>query len=446
VEDNFWKVVVPCLAQSDSFVWDIVASIGWIFEYVPYEMTVTTFELTNIPHVKSIEHRQALKWYSRALANLRRRIDRNEMDGPFALLSCILCMCIELQQRNVGNAIRLFRSGNKIFSQSLFDKQRLTSIKSLALDQVVTPFLSRCGALVATIVIPLSDWLESSSTNKVHKLSNLPLTYTLTDITSHFYHLMFQVYEIVRVGVLMWNDEELIQILLPRREKALDELKRWRALFMDIWSSLDQHKTDSSDRLWLYSHLLMSWDICYIWLSTCTTGSQMVLDEYMDHFADILLHAQRLFDSSAQSMKLDQQQPSNIEMGVISALYFTAAYCRDPVLRRKALQLSRRAPHHESLWANVLMAQATEYAISLEEDQTYVELDLTDSISLAELHARPLPPEERRIQHIAVLGQKTNATGHVLALQLSRIAVDADGNKRTVHEDVWLERSTDIGT
>jgi hypothetical protein len=206
----------------------------------------------------------------------------------------------------------------------------------------------------------------------------------------------------------MWNDNEVIQILLPSRRITLDELKRWRASFMNGQVLLEEQRMCGKDISRLNTHLLMCWDVCYVWLSSCTIGSETIFDEHLDQFADIIHRAQLLLGISATTSAagLGQQEYSNYDMKVIPALYFTGIKCRDPVLRRKAIHLLRQAPSDGSLWAYVLLGRVIEHIAALEEGCRYRAADLTDPTVLAELCARPLPPEERRIQHIAITGQE----------------------------------------
>jgi hypothetical protein len=441
VEDDFWKSVVPCLALSDPIVWDIAVSSSYMFEHVPYDKLMPCFRPSSTPSATGVPHRQALKWYSRALSNLRQRLERSEMDSTYALLTCILCTCIEFQQKNVGNAMDLIQSGYKVLRQSFFTKNSATSAQTRALDEVVISFFSRHTLVVANFVImPLSEWTDHSGGINAPRRSICPPSDHVRNTRSQLYHLMYQAYEVVRIAVLMWNDAEVIKRLLSVQRVTLDEMKRWRVLFTEHYPSPQDGMSDENTQ-WLTSHLLMCWDVCYIWLSTCTDASEMAYDKHMEHFAEIILHAERALTLGAQTMT-DEQPPTKIGVGVVPPLYFTVMKCRDPVLRRKALHLLERAPPG-GLWADVLTARVVQNAIALEEGQPYEHVDLANPESLTELRARPLPPEARRLQNIAFTGQEKSHAGYTISLQLGRIATDASGRKRTVHETIHVEDSTE---
>jgi hypothetical protein len=67
---------------------------------------------------------------------------------------------------------------------------------------------------------------------------------------------------------------------------------------------------------------------------------------------------------------LGDTQPSfTFEMGVIPPLYFVAAKCRDPTIRRRALSLLKKAPRRESSWS-ALPTRVVEKTIALEEEHS----------------------------------------------------------------------------
>ncbi|KAL2406153.1 hypothetical protein ABEF93_003612 [Exophiala dermatitidis] len=160
VDSPFWLDLVPRLAQSNPFVWDAVVSISWLFEHVPYDRLVTNLDARPAVIV-SQGHRQALQWYTRAIASLRQHLEQGEVDAPLALVSCILFVSVEYQQRNIGNALVLMEMGYKLLAQSISaSSSRMQSLpNSSVVGEVVTPFFSRHAVLVATLGSPLPpDW------------------------------------------------------------------------------------------------------------------------------------------------------------------------------------------------------------------------------------------------------------------------------------------------
>lgn len=413
-----------------------------MFEHVPHETLLVSFKSNSTPPATGAPHRQALKWYTRGLSNLQQRMERNEMDNTYALLTCVLCTCIEFQQNNVGNAMELIQSGFRVLSQTLRSKRCTVSAQTGVLSETIMSFFTRHALVVANFVmLPLSDWSDDSLVINDAGPFIPPLSNQAHRIRSQLYHLMYQAYQTVRVAVLMWQDPEIIKGLLSAQRVTLDEFIRWRISFTGYYSWHRDTMTDENMQL-LSSHLLMCWDVCYIWLEACTETSETAYDKHMDRFAEIILQGERVLALAAQR-PVEGQPHTKIRVDLAPALYFTVMKCRDPLLRRKALSLLEKAPS-EGLWADVLTAQVVQNAIALEEGRPYKAADLTDPESLTELRSRSLPPEHRRIQTIAFIGQDKTHTGYTLSFQVGRVTIDANGKKRTVYDTIRIENSTRI--
>ena len=98
VDAPFWLDLVPRLAQSHSFIWDVVISCSWMFEHVRFDQLKTTHDADEARAINDTEHRKALKWYSRAVASFRLLLEQGEADNGYILLSCILFAAFEFQQ------------------------------------------------------------------------------------------------------------------------------------------------------------------------------------------------------------------------------------------------------------------------------------------------------------------------------------------------------------
>lgn len=442
VEDDFWKNTVPRLALYDPVVWDIAVASSYMFEFVPHDPLVASFTAASVSLPTAKPHRQALKWYNRALSNIRQRIDREEMDYTYALLTCILCTCIEFQQRNIGVAIHLVHSGYRLLNQSLLlSVNNIKSAQAQALNDIVTSFFSRHALVTANFVVhPLSEWSgRPKNIESTARKADTPVMDQAHNASLELYRLMYQAYEILRVIVLMWNMPDVVEAQSAGQRVTLDEMKRWRVSYTEhILYAEDAVLRD--DLQLLTSHLFMSWEVCYTWFSTCIYTTEMAYDEYMDHFAEVVRHAECILRLRGSQNTVDEpvHRHTKVRVNIVPPLYFTVLKCRDPVLRRKALALLEKAPPAE-LWDGVLTPRVAQSAIALEENQPYNQIDLTNPEALAELHARPLPPESQRLRDIALTGQEHSQTGTTIILQLGRIAINADGTKHSAHETIRVE-------
>ncbi|KAL2443712.1 hypothetical protein ABEF95_010942 [Exophiala dermatitidis] len=438
VDSPFWLDLVPRLAQSNPFVWDAVVSISWLFEHVPYDRLVTNLDARPAVIV-SEGHRQALQWYTRAIASLRQHLDQGEVDAPLALVSCILFVSVEYQQRNIGNALVLMEMGYKLLAQSISaSSSHMQSLpNSSVVGEVVTPFFSRHAVLVAMLGSPLPpDWSSyvAENTGTLQRTTLLASLSTLDEPRAHLYSLTYRAHEVIRAEQLRPTEHRIIRLQRMKQELLLQELKQWETAFVNKWSH-----DKRTEILWAVSSLLVYCGVCYIWLSTCTSPLQTAFDDHMDRFATILKHAEKVLEYSVDSATGRPRPIFTSAPGLVPHLYFCATKCRDPWLRRQALGLLQRVPAGDGLWASVANPKVIEKITSIEEGERYYE----NNSQPKDPGPLPLPPEENRIHHVAVVKKDVSETAPRLALQLSKCTATPDRSKATISENIWLDLGED---
>ncbi|EXJ66757.1 uncharacterized protein A1O5_09952 [Cladophialophora psammophila CBS 110553] len=406
----------------------MVVTISWAFEHVEYRELPAVFG-TGCPTavVVNADHRRALKWYNKALVSFRHLLEQGEADNGYTLLSCILFGSFEFQQRNVGNALRLMDNAYKLLARNLSNSQTLQMpTTNTDIQEMVTAFSSRKAILMATLATPTPpEWKYHAAECNTGR-STIATLSVLDEFRKHLYQLMYDAYEVVRINALLSHDEYEMQKLRPRQQICLEKLQRWKDSFLHLPDDLRKGETG-----WISSYLLMQWGVSHVWLCCCLSPLETSFDEYMDEFAAIVNGAEKVMDHSP-GYKISRPI-FTCEVEVIPPLYFAASKCRDPILRRKALRLLREVPYRESVWAYIASPRVVEKMIAVEEghDQ-FVEYCLpTGPLSL--------PPEERRIHHVAIIKADMIEGRRRLKFQWSKVALDDNGSLRMVHENAWLE-------
>ncbi|EXJ58472.1 hypothetical protein A1O7_05897 [Cladophialophora yegresii CBS 114405] len=431
VDGPFWLELVPRLAQSHAFVWNVVIASSWIFEHVNYNDLETAYTPCDASAVTDVEHRKALKWYQRALIDFRHLLERGEADNDYILLSCILFAGLEFQQRQVGNAWRLIDTAFTLIDQSLSMSQtQMSKLKDPTLYEFVTAFFSRKAVFMGPLgrPIPLKWNIHPAKETLLPSMkSSLAV---LEDAKAQLESLMYQSYEVVRVGHLLYHDDYEMQKLKPRQELHLKAVQQWKDTFHQLCVN-----GQGDERGCIVSTLLMYWEMCYILLAVCTSPLQTSFDKHMNGFAAIVDDAQIVLQCIAASDKEGQELLRDGD--VIPPLLFTATKCRDPILRRKALQLLRQAPYRTGLWSSVASPGLVEKMIAVEEDGVHFSAYPVPSPSICP------PPEERRIHHFAIVRGETSDGGRRLKVRLTKAAPDTMGSLRMVHEEIWVEERTE---
>ncbi|KIW67077.1 hypothetical protein PV04_06351 [Phialophora macrospora] len=436
VDASFWEKLVPQLAQTYSFVWDTVVCLSSLLEHVPYDLLTAITEPTGLTTVTNREHRQALKFYNRAISNARQLAEHAQIDESVIALSYILFASVEFQQRNVRTGTDLIKRCCNILTDNLTSLHlRQRSIDGQAVHQVVAPFVLRKAVVMATLGENLPpQWAANDKVSKLFK-AVIPRYPTLNEARVQLHTLVFRCYDLIRVADFVPNtedDDPGRDCFLSQRQLLLDKLMQWKTSFTaTIEGTVDVERYAEVE--WRSSYLLMYWAVCYISLAASISPHQTVFDHFMDHFIQIVKHASVYLRHGA--LPRTAQLQSSLDPGVIPPLYFCATKCRDPVLRREALHLMRQASRQESLWAFVVPDRVAAKVISIEEGDCGPSL----SSNPQESQYVCLPPEERRIAYASVVGRQAPGGEQRQALELSRFDFAPDGSKVLINDYVWLD-------
>lgn len=105
-----------------------------------------------------------------------------------------------------------------------------------------------------------------------------------------------------------------------------------------------------------------------VWATSQCFLSEMEFDRCMDHFSKLVAMGQYLVDATHLTAPQGKVlRYPKFDLGMILPLYFAASRCRDPKLRRQAVELLRRGPRQEGVWNGIILASVAERIIMLEE-------------------------------------------------------------------------------
>ncbi len=148
-------------------------------------------------------------------------------------------------------------------------------------------------------------------------------------------------------------------------ETYLNQLDSFTAAFQPI---LDTAISDDGGILNPAALLLSCYQkITIIMLAGVPSDSEMVYDTFLPEFKYVVQKCALLIASRKET-----QKPANprfsFEVGVVPPLHIVATKCRDPVVRRKAVDLLFSSPRQEGMWDGVLTARIGKWMTSCEED------------------------------------------------------------------------------
>ncbi|KAK3713388.1 hypothetical protein LTR37_008580 [Vermiconidia calcicola] len=161
--------------------------------------------------------------------------------------------------------------------------------------------------------------------------------------------------------------------------KCAAQVEEWYGHFLD---AVD--RTDNSDRLLILT--LKLWHSCMTMLIRAETyGPEMRYDAFMPLFERTVQYGEQIVERLADR---NHTRSFSLELGYIIPIYVTATRCRDPYLRRRAIDLLQKHPRQEGVWKSLAAAAVASRWVAVEEE------------GLGQVRYSTDVPEHRRIRFI----------------------------------------------
>jgi hypothetical protein len=104
-----------------------------------------------------------------------------------------------------------------------------------------------------------------------------------------------------------------------------------------------------------------------ITLAAIPSKSELVYDCFIEDFRYINRVCSSLI-TSQNALQVPQNTRFSFEAGIIPPLHVTATKCRDPIVRRQAVDLLFSSPRQEGMWDSVLISRIGRWIIGCEEE------------------------------------------------------------------------------
>ena len=137
------------------------------------------------------------------------------------------------------------------------------------------------------------------------------------------------------------QDPALFAQLESDRSKVADHLARWSSRFEEV-AARDCNSSPILVRTLRIWHQLVSIDIVANWY-----GSELRYDDHVAQYEDLVATAEEVIELLAQK---SERGAFSFDLGITIPLFATAERCRDPHIRRRALNAMRNGPRQEGTW------------------------------------------------------------------------------------------------
>ncbi|KAK0736908.1 hypothetical protein B0T21DRAFT_153726 [Apiosordaria backusii] len=390
----FFRVLVLQICQTEPAVRHAVLAVSSL-----HEGMVQAAMMPPMLHSSDTENRSsfALYQYNRAIACLLEQMRTVNARPLVPLLTCVLFVCIELMQSKDKESLIHLEQGRQILSQ-LGPRVTGRSPEIDLIKQHLVPMYTRMsltslmlGCAPTAIPAPLKTFTE------------VPMVFkTIDEVRYALYDFMDQCLRFAKkshAAKISKVPEEDMRAFELEQDVLLRKLAKFNVAF-SLYRSTKAKEAPPGSIALIQVHVHTT----FIWVSTALSRHETVFDDYVDTFSAIIPLASEFINTLLSPPNPSTKAPPNngpdtrrlsamftFEMHVIAPLYFVAAKCRHPMIRRAALDLLRRNPgRRENLWRANVMATIAEHTMKLEEKH------LRDAA--AQRNSRSVSPPEHNIQ------------------------------------------------
>ncbi|KAJ5531954.1 hypothetical protein N7494_008506 [Penicillium frequentans] len=367
---DFWRTIVPQVCRSEPAVWDAMICISALTESSD---PCTDFDSLRFVSRKLDQNQQdALDWYARSVSAVRQGISRGSVDAFVGLITCILFICIESIFGTIEEVMRLYAQGVQLIltlrAQKAFSRLSL-------LKETIIPIFARLGVFSPNanrdVAIPLLKELEEYASVSTHGFASLKFAReAIVVLAAEIPLLESDCEKYLQTSGAWYISDELIQ----RQTILVARLESWHIDFTNLMKSLRASKAGLPVLHISASALLITYyEMLSVILAVCVSPMRVSTDAFTLNFQTIVEQSSIALDSSARSNGI--LPPFTFEISIGLPLWFTSLRCREPTIRRAALDLLARSHRIQGLHKRDHGTIVVERVMFLEEAITKLKND-----------------------------------------------------------------------
>jgi hypothetical protein len=339
-DEGFWNRFLLRVSHSDSTVWHSLLALSTL-----HEQSI----LENDKPIRGDRKKYALQHYNQAVTRLTGQMkdqkDNNVQSLDTVLVSCVIFICLETFLGNTEGAIQHLHSGLEIIRSwktgEIVFKDTGLNCDLKEIDTNVVPILEHLnqvtflyGRLVPPLVYEKTyDEAEMDHFENQQEASS-SLRRLLTDGQSF--------------AVASANPQANMLALMKQKHELLIRFGKW-----DIMGSKLMQQPRKIDRTRPpFAVLQIQHKIGLIWASKALQNTETSFDSFYKDFEDLVNLAEGAIAEHEQNDDSKGRSDYSFKTQYITPLYVVAIKCRNPKLRRRGLQLVRRAPQRKGFWSS----------------------------------------------------------------------------------------------
>ena len=309
----------------------------------------------------------ALKQYNLAI---RQHVDHLSNFGEDAqrtdsyVASCIVFMCIEVIQGHYISALSLVKGAVQLFYQC-HDQLKRSSAWPL---EVLESLLSRLQAQALGLVGPEVLGVMIPPRLKPAAQLRMPTRFKSISEAKEYLEIHSNTHALTKFSGI---STESLHIQQSGFQMNAGLLSQWTSAFEALVDSEGDRMSDADQRatgvlkIW---QIMMEAGIKMSFRNRTGDDDQILWDEHQSGFEQVVQIAERVVASNNVPANVGKTlHRFTLDFGIVGPLYDTARACRDPKIRRRAIDLLRMYPCREGLWDSLLAAGSAERQMELEE-------------------------------------------------------------------------------
>lgn len=388
---NFWCGIVLQTCRSEPAIWDAIVSMSALYESPPKPkpqfMLGTSGPIND--ETCTERHHEALRWYSRSLTNLQRKVNQGTADIVVVLISCAIFSIIEVLQGNLWAAVMMQKHATDLIMTTMTTAEDINSTTYVALTTMIVPFFMRMDAFGLVLN---DDLVVSRHSTQISSALRLEGGFTtLSGAGTALYGLVaeWKVFNRDALqnfrGVMGDRNTAEIASLIARQADLEDRLLCWHKQSlslepMDQFQKPQSRGNSSAGKIsGAIALLRMVYTSTLIQTQTALSDNETVYDRYESDFAQIIDYAPTALTATVIDDEGTSQPHFTFELGIGLPLFSTVLKCRSPSLRRQALRYLTQTPPIQSIYTGIHAADLLAALIVIEEDRPFYEAAITNS-------------------------------------------------------------------
>lgn len=362
-DSPFWQKTLLQCGRHQPAVKHAIAAIGAL-----HERLLIGADETDAVHKRQTKF--ALEQCNKSIQHLTKPVQGTEKpDLRLMLTTCVLFTCFEAMQGHCEQAIAHATQGYALL------KQYATAPEGTSADT---------GAFAVELdqLCLLMQRLQTQAKGIMGKEYNMVADGDAADLPKpvHFETLRearAALESVInRITLLFMNldlNDNFYDLVCSNAEKFLTFapwLKAWESAFSQLLVRKQPVLTQKERKgaMILKAHHI----VCEILSNVDLSEGELGWDKFQRDFAAVINLAAAVLEDD-RSVETGQQSPKTelcFSLGIVDPLYEVCARCRDPALRRRALDLLARHPRQDCMWSSWSAWKVGKYLMQLEEEHS----------------------------------------------------------------------------